>query len=86
MLCIVLTPRINYDKKYDTLYVALQDNENSYGDDSQDDIILLRDMATRKLTGFTVLSFCKKYRSQRLPHLPEEVPFSFADIMSKIEC
>ena len=56
--------RYDYDDKFDVLYVALGDRKNSYGDDSQDGVIYLKDIDTDKLTGITILDFCKKkYRT-----------------------
>ena len=77
---------IDYDSRFDTLYVALGDKANSYGDDSQNDIIFMRDADTEAITGFTVLSFLKKYRSNKLPELPDSIGFSFErDILPKIK-
>ena len=62
--------RYDYDDKFDVLYVALGDRKNSYGDDSQDGVIYLKDTDTDKLTGITILDFCKKRRMGKLPSLP----------------
>jgi len=69
--------KIDYDKKFDTLYVALTDNANSYGDDSLNDVILLRDIQTEEITGFTILSFYRLYKANMLPHLPPNISCSF---------
>ena len=77
---------IDYDKRFDTLYVALGDKTNSYGDDSMNDIIVMRDMNTEAITGFTILSFLKKYRAHALPKLPPSLGFSLEkDILPKIK-
>ena len=73
------TMKINYDKHFDTLYVAVASNDNSYGDDSQNSIILLRDMDTEEITGITILSFMKKYQTNTLPELPIELGISIED-------
>ena len=79
------TMRIDYDRHLDTLYVALGDKSNSYGDDSQNDIILMRDMETDEITGFTILNFFKKCMANSLPHLPDYLNFSFErDILPNI--
>lgn len=78
--------RIDYDRRFDTLYVALGDKSNSYGDDSLNDIIVMRDMCTNTITGFTILSFLKKYHSNSLPKLPESLGFSIEkDILPRIK-
>ncbi|WP_162609395.1 hypothetical protein [Flavonifractor sp. An82] len=77
---------IDYDKRFDTLYVALGNKSNSYGDDSSDGIILMRDLITDAITGFTILSFFKKYHSNSLPKLPDSLGFSIEkDIIPKIK-
>ena len=65
------TMKIDYDQRFDTLYVAIGDKTNSYGDDSSSGIILMRDMRTEAITGFTILSFLKKYRNRSMSHLKE---------------
>ena len=50
------TMKIDYDQRFDTLYVAIADKTNSYGDDTSSGIILMRDMRTEAITGFTILS------------------------------
>ena len=79
------TMNIDYDQRFDTLYVAIGDKTNSYGDDSSSGIILMRDMRTEAITGFTILSFLKKYRSHSLPKLPESFDVSLErDILPNI--
>lgn len=63
--------KINYDNRFDTLCVVLSDNSNSYGDDTLNNIILMRDMDTDEITGVTILSFLKKYHSGALSQLPD---------------
>lgn len=80
------TMMIDYDRRFDTLYVALGDKSNSYGDDSLNDIIIMRDKATRSVTGFTILSFFKKYRKNILPKFLDELGLSVEkDILPAIE-
>ena len=68
--------KVDYDKRFDTLYIAFADKSNSYGDDSADDIILMRDIDSDQITGVTVLSFRKKYQSHTLPQLPKSLGIS----------
>lgn len=73
------TMKLDYDKRHDTLYVALGDKSNSYGDDSQPGIIVMRDIETDCITGFTILKFLKKLADQRLPELPDSLNISIVD-------
>nr|DAE40873.1 MAG TPA: Protein of unknown function (DUF2283) [Caudoviricetes sp.] len=49
----------DYDKKFDVLYIALGDRSNSYGDDSDGNVIYLKDIDTDELTGITIMNFKK---------------------------
>lgn len=81
------TMKVDYDTRFDTLYVAVSDKSNSYGDDSLDDIIVMRDIGTDEITGFTILSFLKKYRSHSLPELSGLFGISVEkDILPFIKC
>lgn len=51
--------RFNYDTKFDVLYYSIGDTSNSYGDEVDDRLILLRDINTDDVTGITVLDFIK---------------------------
>lgn len=73
------TMKFDYDRRFDTLYIALGDKSNSYGDDSLDGAILMRDMETEDITGITILSFLKKYRSHLIPKLPDSLEISIED-------
>lgn len=66
---------INHDSENDVLYIGLGDRSNSYGDDDDDGIIILRDIDTRELTGITILDFLYKYQNKELEHLPIRINF-----------
>ena len=66
-LSTMQTMKIDYDRRFDTLYVAVSSNLNSYGDDSSNGVVIMRDMDTDAVTGITILSFLKKYKSGCLP-------------------
>ena len=63
----ILSPRIqfNYDKKFDVLYYRWDRTDNTYGDEVEDDIILLRDIEANNIKGITVLNFKKRYYSNQ---------------------
>lgn len=53
--------KLNYDKKFDILYIAFEDQYNSYGDDdSLENAILRRDIEDDHITGVTIMDFKKK--------------------------
>lgn len=73
---------LNLDTKYDILYAAISDRSHSYGDESDDGVVTMRDMDTDEITGFTIFDFMKKYQSGVLSRLklPIKLSFSPADI------
>lgn len=56
----------NYDSKFDVLYVAISDKSNSYGDESNDAIMLMRDIKTDTITGFTIFNLKSRMREKNL--------------------
>ncbi len=78
------TMKINYDSRFDTLYLTFSSSDNSYGDDSSDSIILLRDMDTEEITGLTILSFLKKYRAKTLPKRLSELDISIEALADEV--
>ena len=73
---------LNLDTKYDVLYVTIADRSRSYGDESDDGVVTMRDMATDEITGFIIFDFMEKYKAGILPklNLPVKIIFSLSDI------
>lgn len=63
----------DYDKKFDVLYIALGDRSNSYVDDSDGNVIYLKDIDTDELTGITIMNFKKKYIENKLPAFSKSI-------------
>lgn len=55
--------RIDYDEKYDVLYYCLLDTGNSYGDEIDGNIVILRDIETEQITGVTIIGFKKFFET-----------------------
>lgn len=52
--------KIDYDNKFDVLYYNISNTENSYGDEIDNTIIILRDMIDEEIiTGITILDYKK---------------------------
>ena len=50
--------KIDYDNKFDVLYYNISNTENSYGDEIDNTIIILRDMIDEEIiTGITILDW-----------------------------
>ena len=50
---------IDYDKKFDVLYCKIANTDNSYGDEIDSNIVLLRDIETDTVTGITIMGYKK---------------------------
>jgi uncharacterized protein YuzE len=66
--------KVSYDKKYDVLYFSLEDNDNSYGDEIEDNIVFMKDIDTNEITGITVMGFLR-YFSNTPERLDSLKPF-----------
>lgn len=51
--------KVDYDQKFDVLYYNMSNTGNSYGDEIDDNIVLLRDIDTDKITGVTIIGYNK---------------------------
>ena len=69
--------KLNYDNKYDILYVLLSDSRNSVGDEEYDGLVVMRDETTDKITALTIFGFFDKYQNDTLPALPDEINIDF---------
>ena len=52
-----LLNKIDYDQKFDVLYYNISNTENSYGDEIDDNIVILRDIDTDKIIGVTIIGY-----------------------------
>jgi len=51
--------KIDYDNQFDILYCSISDTSNSYGDEIDSNLVVLRDMDTNEVTGVTIMAFEK---------------------------
>jgi hypothetical protein len=64
---------LDYDKKFDILYIVLSKDKNSYGDEvTIPGVITLRDLFSDEITGFTIMGYKKKLSEGQLD--PEKFP------------
>ncbi|MDR2180006.1 MAG: DUF2283 domain-containing protein [Synergistaceae bacterium] len=77
---------LDYDKKYDILYIGFGDRSNSFGDEADTDFTIMRDFATNKIVGLIVWGFGSKYKNNTLPAWPKEIEIDpKSDIVSQID-
>lgn len=64
---------LNLDKRNDILYIKINDTSNSYGDETENGIVVLKDILDDTITGVTIFDFTKKYKENRIRDL--KLPF-----------
>ena len=69
--------KINYDDKYDILYMLMSDSKNSLADEEYGGLVVMRDEVTDAITGLTIFGFADKYQSDLLPTLPGDIKINF---------
>jgi uncharacterized protein YuzE len=60
----------NYESNYDTLYISVGDNSNSYCDNTVNGVNVFRDIGSNEVVGFLIFAFADKYKRDSLPVLP----------------
>lgn len=75
---------VNWDKKHDVLYLKIDDTKNSYGDETKEGVVILRDMCTDAITGITIFDFIKKCKDGSVENLDLPIAINFdKDVLSK---
>ena len=52
-------PRVDYDSKFDVMHYSVGDTSNVYGDEDIDNIVVLKDMDSDEIIGYTIMNFKK---------------------------
>lgn len=50
-------PKINYDSKFDVMYYSFGDTSNVYGDEDINNIVVMRDIDSDEIKGYTIMGF-----------------------------
>lgn len=58
--------KINYDKKFDILYISIGTPIPSYGDEEIPGLVVLKSIETGELTGITIFDFKKKVEDKTI--------------------
>ena len=72
----------SYDKKRDVLYVSIGEPQEAISTEIEDGIFLNRNPKTKKIVGFTIINFQKKFttaKKGKFPsfHIPINADFQF---------
>ena len=57
MKTFIENPKISYDSKFDVMYYTFGDTSNVYGDDETDGIVVMRDIDSNEVKGYTIMGF-----------------------------
>lgn len=73
----------SYDKKRDVLYVSVGEPQEGIGNELVDDIFILLNPRTKKVVGFTIVNFQKKFtetKKNKHPsfHVPIKAEFALS--------
>ena len=52
-------PMIDYDSKFDIMYYSDGDTSNSYGDEDVDNIVVVKDIGSDEVVGYTIMNYKK---------------------------
>lgn len=72
--------KVIYDGENDIVYIAFSNQNNSYGDDISENIIIRRDWDNDEITGVTIQNFMKllNCQSAEMEQLPVAIDFETA--------
>ena len=57
---------LNYDQKFDVLYLTFADNSNSYGEEDDNGYVIHRDRISHEITSVTIFDFMAKASNGQL--------------------
>lgn len=77
---------LNLDRKNDILYIKINSTNNSYGDETENGVVILKDLEDDNVTGITIFDFIKRYKENKIKdlNLPIQIDFN-KDIYPKIK-
>ena len=52
---------LNYDEKFDVLYLGFADKRNSYGEENDKGVVTFRDFCSNEITGVTIFGFKERF-------------------------
>jgi len=64
---------LNYDSKYDILYIGIGDRRNSSAAEEYDGLVILRDDDTNDITGVTIMGFMRRLKTDSMPKFPSGI-------------
>lgn len=76
--------KINYDKKFDVLYVTIGEPKPSYGDEETPGLVILKDINTDEITGVTIFDFKKRLENNMIDELNIPIKLDIDHCISSI--
>lgn len=77
---------LSLDRKKDILYIKINDTSSSYGDETENGVVVLKDLEDDNITGITIFDFIKRYKENKIKdlNLPVHIDFN-KDIYPRIK-
>lgn len=57
MKSFIENPKISYDSKFDVMYYSFGDTSNVYGDEDINNIVIMKDIDSDEVKGYTIMNF-----------------------------
>lgn len=77
--------KINYDQKFDVLYIKIGDSKSSYGDEDVPGLVVFRNIETDVITGITIFDFKKRMNDKSILDLDLPIDIDLkSDLFTKI--
>lgn len=70
---------IDYDEKFDVLYISIDEPKPSYGEEDYEGIIIRRNLENDDITGVTIIDYRKRNKDIIKTYLPFILDFDYVD-------
>ncbi len=68
---------LSLDRKKDILYIKINDTSSSYGDETENGVVVLKDIVNDTVTGITIFDFTRKYKENKIKDLKLPICIDF---------
>lgn len=70
---------IDYDEKFDVLYISIDEPKPSYGEEDYEGIIIRRNLENDDITGVIIIDYRKRNKDIIKTYLPFILDFDYVD-------
>jgi len=76
---------LNYDRRFDVLYIRFCNSEDSYGEEDDFGVVTHKDFTTDKITGLTIFDFSRKCETNQFPTVDLPVEIDYRNLLQTLE-